>query len=185
MYDDLYLIKKIRGGNYNAFGLLINKYQNYVYAILRQLLKSNEDAEEAYQDTFMKVYRSLESYNEKAKFSSWLYRIAYNTGLDYLKKKKRTTELIDNIENQGDGHHNGQETRDLKRILRKLVRQLPQEEAVIITLFYFEENTVKEIAEITGISESNIKTKLFRARKKMRAMIPEEKENELKSYYHE
>ena len=151
------------------------------------MLKSKEDAEEAFQDTFMKVYRSIDKYQDSSKFSSWVFKIAYNTGLDYIKKSKRTDPLEEK-EYKISGHENVEDDiskKELRNTLLSLVDNLSEEEGVIMTMYYFEEMSIKEMADITSLSETNIKTKLHRARKKIRAMISGNLEAEILSYRYE
>lgn len=184
MYDDSYLINKIKEGNYNAFNLLIHRYESYVYTILRRMLTSKEDAEEAFQDTFMKVYRSIDKYQDSSKFSSWVFKIAYNTGLDYIKKTKRTDPLEGKEYNISTNENIEADIskKELRKSLVGLIEKLGEGEQVIMTMYYFEEMTIKEMAEITTFSETNIKTKLHRARKKIRAMITGNLKDEILSY---
>lgn len=148
------------------------------------MLKSKEDAEEAFQDTFMKVYRSIDKYQDSSKFSSWVFKIAYNTGLDYIKKSKRTNTL-EVKEYKLSDHKNVEDDiskQELRNTLISLIDKLNDEESIIMTMYYFEEMTIKEMADITSFTETNIKTKLHRARKKIRAMISGNLEEEILSY---
>ena len=148
------------------------------------MLKSKEDAEEAFQDTFMKVYRSIDKYQDSSKFSSWVFKIAYNTGLDYIKKSKRTNTL-EVKEYKLSDHKNVEDDiskQELRNTLISLIDKLNDEERIIMTMYYFEEMTIKEMADITSFTETNIKTKLHRARKKIGAMISGNLEEEILSY---
>ena len=148
------------------------------------MLKSKEDAEEAFQDTFMKVYRSIDKYQDSSKFSSWVFKIAYNTGLDYIKKSKRTNTL-EVKEYKLSDHKNVEDDiskQELRNTLISLIDKLNDEESIRMTMYYFEEMTIKEMADITSFTETNIKTKLHRARKKIRAMISGNLEEEILSY---
>ena len=184
MYDDSYLIQRIKDGNYVAYNLLIKRYNKYVWSILYQILKNREEVEEAYQDTFMKVYRSLDQYNDHSKFSSWLYKIAYNTGLDYAKKRKMRTTDLDAAYNVGEDAKviDVMERNSVRSQLEEYLSYLPGEESMVLKLFYFQELSVKEVAEVIGISESNVKTKLFRARKKLAELIAKHNDELLISY---
>ncbi len=184
MYDDSYLIGRIKEGNYVAYNLLIKRYNKYVWSILYQILKNREEVEEAYQDTFMKVYRSLEQYNDQSKFSSWLYKIAYNTGLDYAKKRKIRTIDIDNAYAVGEEAKviDVMERNSVRKQLEMYLEKIPADEATILKLFYFQEMSVKEVAEILEMTETNVKTKLFRSRKKLAELIAKNNDELLISY---
>ena len=98
MEEDLKLIKLVLKGSNPAFKRLIDKYQDFVFSITLKVLKSREEAEEAAQDVFLKVYRTLGSYEQKSKFSTWLYTIAYRTALDRTRKKQLDVYSVDDDE---------------------------------------------------------------------------------------
>lgn len=176
MINEGLLIAKILKGDDSAFAKLVNHYKDYVYSITISLLKNPAEADEAAQDTFIKVYKSLSGYKEESKFSSWLYSVAYRTGLDYIRKRKKTVEL--NTAMQSGELNIGEttaekniENQDLAKWLKLVMDQLPPSEASLLRLFYFDEMSIKEMVEITGLGESNIKVKLYRGRKLMREKL--------------
>lgn len=174
---DPYLVQQTLEGNTEAFGKLVEKYQVFVYTIVIRIVKVKEEAEEVAQDTFIKAYQSLASYRGESKFSSWLYSIAYRKALDALRKSKKnsTFELIEEI-TEGefstiDNALNILENQERSKMIKKCILALPEMEATIITLFYFEEQSIKEIAAITNLTEDNIKVKLYRSRKKLFGLL--------------
>tara|TARA_R100001369_G_scaffold954_4_gene3234 strand:+ start:106446 stop:107027 length:582 start_codon:yes stop_codon:yes gene_type:complete len=175
--SDLYLIKRTLDGDTNAYGLLVKRHQDYIFNIVNKMLRNREEAEEIAQDVFIKAYNVLESYKGEAKFSTWLYKIAYRKALDSIKKNKRTSslELVENLTEDASAHlDTGLEIlllEEKQEIIKSCILKLPEIEAAIITLFYYEEQSVKEIAEITGLSEDNIKVKLFRSRKLLFSLL--------------
>ncbi len=88
LYTDTYYIHRIRKGDTGCFACLLGKYSNQVFALIFRIVRSREGAEELTQDVFMKVFRNLLSFNEESNFSTWLYRIAYNTAISHTRKKK-------------------------------------------------------------------------------------------------
>ncbi|MBQ4803770.1 RNA polymerase sigma factor [Aquimarina sp. MMG015] len=175
--SDQYYIKQVLEGDVNAFSTLVERYQNLVYTVIYRMVRNKEEAEEIAQDTFIKAYKSLSNYRGEAKFSTWLYTIAYRKSLDAIKTKKRfvATELIEEISegevtNVNDALSYLQD-KERKQIISDSILKLPEEEAVIITLYYFEEKSVKEIKDIVGITENNIKIKLYRSRKKLYSIL--------------
>ncbi|WP_298515955.1 sigma-70 family RNA polymerase sigma factor [uncultured Kordia sp.] len=166
-------IHQIRSGNVNAYSALVTKYKNMVFTLALRMVGNREDAEEVSQDTFVKAYKSLGSFKGTSKFSTWLYRIVYNTSLDYIKKNKRVvlSEHIDEINESDIGSMQNAltyiEAKEKKETIEKALLQLPEEERVLLTLFYFEELSLKEISEIVKISYDNVKIKLHRSRKKL------------------
>lgn len=174
---DQYLIDKVLNGNTNAFGELVDRYQNFVFTIAIRILKVSEEAEEVAQDSFIKAYDSLSTFRGESKFSTWLYRIVYHKSLDRIKmnRRHRTYEINEEITDDTLDHiENGLEfmlSEERSDIIKKCIAQLPEEEAAIITLYYFEEQSVKEIAKVTDLTEDNIKIKLYRSRKKLFSLL--------------
>lgn len=174
---DQHLIEQTLKGNSKAFGELVERYQAFVYTIVIRIVKVREEAEEVAQDTFIKAYQSLSSYRGESKFSSWLYSIAYRKALDALRKNKKNSslELIEEI-TEGDCSiiENALtyiEDKERSEVIKKCILELPEKEAAIITLFYFEEQSIKEIAKITELTEDNVKVKLYRSRKKLFSLL--------------
>ncbi|PHN06680.1 RNA polymerase sigma factor [Flavilitoribacter nigricans] len=169
-----------RKGNRLAFRRLVEKYQNYVFTIALRILKRREVAEEVAQDVFLKVYTTLDSFEGKSKFSTWLYTIAYRTAIDVARKKQLPTqELADERTGnwKDDFHEDGLQRvsrQDLQQYLKQAIDQLDPLDASIITLYYLHEKMVKEIAEITGLTETNIKTKLYRLRDRLRETLTQQ-----------
>jgi len=170
--DQIY-IDKVLQGDTNAFAYLINKYKDMVYTIAIKIVKSHEDAEEVAQDSFLKAYEKLDSFKGNSKFSTWLYTIAYRNSITKIRKKKVATADID--EYVMDNYSEGSEFPQLEAIkngeqqkyVREAIGRLPEKDALLITLFYMNESSVEEIEQITNLTQSNIKVKLFRARKKL------------------
>ncbi len=174
---DQELIDQTLKGDTRSFGILVERYQNFVFTIVYRMVKVREEAEEVSQDSFIKAFESLSSYRGEAKFSSWLYSIAYRKALDALRKNKRykASEIIDDItEGEIDSIDNALhflEEKERKKTIQDCILKLSEDEAAIITLYYFEDQSVREIAGITKLSEDNIKVKLYRSRKKLFSML--------------
>jgi RNA polymerase sigma-70 factor (ECF subfamily) len=166
-------IAEIRAGNVNAYSVLVKKYKNMVFTLALRMVGNKEDAEEVAQDTFVKAYKALPKFKGTSKFSTWLYRIVYNTSLDHIKKNKRVvlSEHIDEVNEADIGSMQNAltyiEAKEKKQTIEKALLKLPEEERVLLTLFYFEEMPLKEISEITKMSYDNVKIKLHRSRKKL------------------
>jgi len=170
--DQIY-IDKVLAGDTNAFAYLINKYKNMSYTIAIKIVKSHEDAEEVAQDSFLKAYEKLNTFKGNAKFSTWLYTIVYRNAITKIRKKKVTTTDIDDyvIDNHSEGDDFPQlealKNEEQQKYVREAIEKLSEKDALLITLFYMNDNSIEEIEQITGLSQSNIKVKLFRARKKL------------------
>jgi RNA polymerase sigma-70 factor (ECF subfamily) len=156
-----------------------------VFSLSLKLLKNREEAEEVAQDTFVKAYQSLAGYKGGAKFSTWLYRIVYNTAISRLRKSVPENIDLDQVSfNMGseDGTADAYKTlrdEDRKKYLDMVLNKLDQEENFLITLYYYEEKSLDEIAEISELSKNNVKVKIFRTRHKMLQMLRESLNEEI------
>ena len=170
--DQIY-IDKVLQGDTNAFAYLINKYKDMAYTLAIKIVKNHEDAEEVAQDSFLKAYEKLDSFKGNSKFSTWLYTIVYRNSISKIRKKKVTTSGIDDyvMDNYSEGHEFPQleaiKNGEQQKYVREAIDRLPEKDALLITLFYMNESSVEEIEQITNLTQSNIKVKLFRARKKL------------------
>lgn len=183
------LIARIRSGDHRAFELLVNEYKGVVYSLTLQMLKSREEAEEVAQDVFVKVYKSIGSFKGDSKFSTWLYRVTRNRCLDYLKKKRITyNELVisDSLITQLDETTNALEMmmeNERNKKLRKCLEHLSAEDSAILTLFYFQEKKLNELADVLDISVNLAKVRLHRARKRLATVLIKNMEPELLKNY--
>ena len=173
------LIEGIKRHDNGAFSVLVKKYGKYIYSICFGVLKSSVEAEESSQDVLMKVIKNIGDYNGKSAFKTWIYTIAYRTALDYHRKKKYT----DGLENHfgvgvGPTVELEIELQEQKMLVEKLLAQLDEESEQIVRFFYLEELNIKDVVDITGMTESNIKVKLFRARKTMGELLRKIKSHE-------
>ena len=171
--DDLHYIEKTLAGDLHAFGQLILKHEKYAYTLAFRILKNQEDAEETAQDAFMKVYASLKSFEGKSKFTTWLYKIIYHESLGRLRKTKKNMidleEIIETEETPADfvSGIDQLHVQERKQLIKKALDTLKPTESAVLTLFYLEEQSIKEIEQITDLSESHIKILLHRGRKNM------------------
>lgn len=187
--DDQQYIQKVLEGDANAFAFLVDKYRDMVFSLALKITKRREEAEEVAQDSFIKAYKSLQHFKGDAKFSTWLYKITYNNCIDRVKKIARTyhTDTIDEVnENKIKAIEDTLqviERGERATIIKECMDRLPEDERTILWLFYFEELSLKEIKEVTSFSESNIKVKLHRARKRLLAIVKDKVEPELINHY--
>jgi RNA polymerase sigma factor (sigma-70 family) len=171
--DDNDYIGRVLSGDVAAYALLVTKHKNLVFSIVLKIVSNREDAEEISQDVFLKAYQSLNTFEGKSKFSTWLYRIAYNAAISKTRKKKVEMVAIEetvitNYSTDGIGRNmNDLEENDRQRILERALLRLPEEDNLLITLFYKNENSIDDISDITGLSVSNVKVRLHRIRKKL------------------
>lgn len=171
--DDINIIKQVLAGNSDAYGLLINKYKDKAYTLAWRILRNREDAEEASQDAFIKCFYALPRYKFEASFSTWLYRVVYTSSISLLRKKKNVkfTDIEPVISDYKfstlNDALNSMKEETQKKYLIEAMKKLSEEENSIIFLFYQTEKSVEDISRITGLSKSNVKVKLFRARQKL------------------
>jgi RNA polymerase sigma-70 factor (ECF subfamily) len=189
--SDQYYIEKVLNNDISAFSPLVVRHKNMVFTLALRIVKNREDAEEIAQDVFIKAYQSLKSFKNESKFSTWLYKIAFNSAISKTRKKHlETTELkrdfTENYTNEQIIEETSQLDEDEQKILiSKVLSQLNEEDNVLITLFYYNDNSVEEISDITGLSTSNVKVKLFRLRKKLYGQITEIMSKEFKKTTHD
>jgi len=181
--DQLY-IDKILNGDTHAFSILVDRYKDLVYTLAVRMMKHKEEAEEVAQDTFIKAFNSLNKFKGDSKFSTWIYRVAYNTCLDRLKKIKRqqsTVAIDEYTEHQVktlDNAFDKMAAEEQQLAIQHCLEQLPSEDNFLMTLFYFEELSLEEISKIVDLTPNNVKVKLFRSRKKLATIMKSQLDNE-------
>ena len=162
-------------GNEVGYRYLLEKYQTYAFSIAIGIVRNEENAEEVVQDSFIRVFKHITKFNKSGKFSTWLYRIVYNTSLTSLRGKReidiRSLNEPENYEfDIPDNYANGFD--DLVRsdkvsFVNIAIRSLSESENLVVTLYYLNECSIVEIAQITGWNTSTIKTRLYRARQNL------------------
>lgn len=164
--------KAIRG-EINSIAQLVNTYKDFSFTIAMSVVANNEDAEEVVQDAFLKAFASLDKFRQASKFSTWLYRIVYNTALTKLKSRRMPTISMEqssvaeeNATTENQGWDLLKDTERKKYIALALGR-LSAEDRLVLTLHYIEEKNITEIGEILGAGKSAIKMRLLRGRKQL------------------
>ena len=186
---DIYYIEQVLAGKNNAFGYIVDQHKNNAFNLAFRICGNHEEAEELAQDSFLKAYRALNSFKMKSSFATWFYRIVYNTTISHVRlKKKGVLSLEDFPADATDfiGTNTNEEEAEKEyrnSLVNFALQKITEEERGLISLYYYEDMSTDEIADVTGISKSNIKVKLFRARQKMQEII--EKTEKKKLIYHE
>jgi len=186
---DTVYIEQVLSGNVNAFSYIVDHHKNKAYNLAFRICCNHEEAEEVAQDSFMKAYRSLGSFKMKSSFSTWLFRIVYNTAISNVRiKKKGTLSLEDFPADATDfiGENPSEEEAEKEyrtALVNFALQKLNDDERGLISLFYYEELSTDEVAAVTGMTASNVKVRLFRVRQKMLETI--EKVEKKKISYHE
>ncbi len=187
--NDQILINQILEGDAKAFTELVNRYKDLVFTLALRMLKNREEAEEVSQDTFIKTYTSLHKFKGDSKFSTWIYKVAYNSCLDRIKKNKKylnDVEINEFTEHQVKTVNNAFDIlveEERNKLIQDCLHLLPSDDSFLLTLYYFEEQSLDEIANVVGLTANNVKVKLFRSRKKLTAILKERLEPEIIEYY--
>ncbi|MDT8323351.1 MAG: sigma-70 family RNA polymerase sigma factor [Bacteroidota bacterium] len=173
--SDKDIVESILRGEEHGYSILLQRYRVRVYSLAFRIVRQREEAEEAAQDAFVRAFRSLDHFEHRSRFSTWLYRITYNTALTYAKRRGRQPTEAE----QDDGDVATDEIPADLRLERKELRDLAEavidnmrpEYATVLTLFYLQEQGYEEIAEITGTPLGTIKNRLHRARGQLRRAV--------------
>ena len=181
---DKELIARVLAGDEASYGTLVTRYRDYVYTIAVRIVGSEEDAEDVAQEAFVRAYRALPRFRGDSKFSSWLYRIATNRALTHLKRRGRRADTVDiesgshveaAVVDDGRGEEASPELHvrdeEFRRAVRAAVLELPEQYRVVVTLFYLEERSYKEVVATLGIPMGTLKTHLHRARALLRDIL--------------
>ena len=174
--SDQEIIDSIKLDNQADFSIIVDRYKDKAFSLLKRMLKNEQDAEETLQDCFIKAYNSLSSFKGEAKFSTWFYRIVYNTALTKLSSQKRKTEnemssVHEHFDLKSDYDYNVSERKDMSEFINELVNKLPEKHSAIISLFYLDEMSCEEISKVLDISISNVKVMLYRSRNALKDII--------------
>ncbi|MEI6062179.1 MAG: sigma-70 family RNA polymerase sigma factor [Bacteroidota bacterium] len=176
-YTDNELIELFRDANkkHYAFNLLVRKYQERVYFFVRRMVIDHDDADDVVQDIFIKVWKNLETFREDSKLFTWIYRIAINESLSFLKSKRirsflslSSPEALMIRALQDDPYFDGPE---IQRRLREAIVRLPKKQQLVFNMRYYEELDYKEMSEILGTSVGALKASYHFAVKKIEDFV--------------
>ncbi len=184
------LIDKIVAGDAQAFRVLVENYQRLVCHVVFRMVANEADREELCQEVFVKIYQHLKNFNFQSKLSTWIARIAYNTCINYLKKKKaplyddlagteadspgdRAVSFIESVPGELPLPDEFAVNREIRLFLHEAISELPPQYRAILTLYHLDEMSYKEIGEIINLPEGTVKSYLFRARKLLKERMLE------------
>ncbi len=178
---DKEIIEQVMGGNPRAFGRLVDRHKAKAMALAMRMLRNREDAEEALQDAFVRMYKALPSFEWKSSFSTWLYRIVYNTCINALGKRSEIERRgIDSdeeyampaaIESDEPLPDIQLESDEFEKIILNEIDRLPMAYGSTFTLFAVQEMSYEEIVEVMGVPLGTVKARIFRARMLLRNSI--------------
>ena len=167
-FNDQLIVSQIVSGQKELFRLLVRRHERAVYGMGLSFFRNGEDASDFTQEVFLKAYRNLPDFEGRSRFSTWLYKIAYNTALNGVNRRKEYLSLADeNTEkliNSGDTPEKITLRNAAKEAVKAAVKELPERFGVCIDLFFFYDRSYQEIQAITGIPVNTIKSHVFRAK---------------------
>jgi RNA polymerase sigma factor (sigma-70 family) len=195
LHDDQYLVKRVLGGDTNAFSAIIKDTQQLVASIVFKMISNPEERKDISQDIYLKAFHKLNGFKFESKLSTWIAQIAFNTCRSYLEKKKMILievnhfsahdapgnfnnhqPHVDIFQNETENHIYNQE---LAAIMTILIEELPVLHKTLITLYHQEDLSYSEIAQITELPEGTVKSYLFRARKALKDNLVKKNKNDL------
>ena len=171
--NEVRLVKRAKQGDMHAFEELILQHEKIVYNVALRMMNHSEDAKDISQEVFLKAYRNIGNFDERSQFSTWIYRISLNTCISFYRKEKNVPEIVSltqEIDWTVEAHD---PLNEMLRQLYRMINQLGQLDKSII-LLYLEDKSYEEIAEITGLTVTNVATKLSRIKDKLKRMKKEE-----------
>ena len=186
--DDHELIQKVLQNNdHSAFAVLVDKYQKMVVNTCRGFVNSYADAEDLAQDVFIELFESLPNFRNESKFSTWIYRIAVNKSLNYIRRKKRETVfsgitsmfgssekesmLIETSSGSSSEADHEINTKELHQTLKRAINTLPKNQKIAFILNKYQDLSYKEVADVMGISLSSVESLLFRAKSNLQEIL--------------
>lgn len=158
-----------------AFRVLVLQYQERLYWHVRKIVKSHDDTNDVVQNSFIKIYRNIDKFKGDSKLYTWLYRIATNEALTFLKKQqRRTTEAIDNPDMNLANQLSSSDDIDgdvVQQLLQKAIETLPEKQKLVFNMRYFQEIPYQDISEILGTSVGALKASYHHAAKKIETFV--------------
>lgn len=184
--DDILLLIDLKNGDTKCYNKIVEKYKNTMYYMVFRIIKNQDDVDDILQETFLKAFTSLDKYDGSHAFSTWLFRIASNASLDYLRRKK--PESFENLipNNHQDDENNmeaqiqdknvsnpedGLTQKEKYELINKIVNSMPDKYSMLIRMRYFEELSYDEISEQTGLALGTVKAQLHRAKEILQSLL--------------
>ena len=177
--EDARLVEETLAGNQLSFQLLVERYSDRLFSLARHYTKNPVEIEDVVQESFLKAFRRLDSFHHQSSFYTWIYRIATNTILDFLKRRGRSPiQAVEDPEilarpEPTDGFAPGAnlEREEIAEVTQKVLAELPDIFRTVLVMREFEERPYQEIADVLGISIGTVESRLFRARARFRERL--------------
>ena len=179
-------IEHIRGTTNTDYSIIIDKYKDLAFSIALKITRNEQDSEEIVQDSFVKVFQSLNKFKNDSQFSTWFYRIVYNTSLSAIRKGKIPTSELNSDQNDkidNNSHSNVDQIlnhQDRRFIIQTAMNKLDELDFTILSLYYYEYKSLKEISFITGKKRNYLKVLIQRARIKLFDQLNDSVKSELR-----
>jgi RNA polymerase sigma-70 factor (ECF subfamily) len=166
--NDQLVVSQIVSGQKNLFRLLVRQHEKAVYGMGMSFFRNADDAADFVQEVFLKAYRSLSRFEGRSRFSTWLYKIAYNTAINEVNRRKEYYSLAEEdaekLINSGETPERITLRNAAKEAVREAIKELPERFRICIDMFFFFDRSYQEIEAITGIPVNTIKSHVFRAK---------------------
>lgn len=177
--EEKYLIHRAQAGDIDAFESLARQYQNKIYALALRMIQNQQDALDVSQNVLIKIYRKIHLFRGQSSFATWVYRIAKNACLDFLRAQKKSVSLEELSESgyeiqsftQKDDPEKSFEAKEQTQKLIALVMALPEAQRRLIVLRDIEGYSYEEIGDLLSLQPGTVKSRLFRARNRLRKML--------------
>jgi RNA polymerase sigma-70 factor (ECF subfamily) len=166
---DSTLVERTLAGDLQAFSAIVERHQKAVYNLALRMVQDSDDAEDVAQTVFIKTYERLSSYDRRHKFFSWLYRIAVNESLNYLRQRKPTERMHE--ETLAASLQDEVEHEDTARHIDEAIQRLTADQRAVVVLRHFEGLGYEEIGKVLNITENKVKSRLFSARQMLRGLL--------------
>ncbi len=171
--QDFELVKRVCKGDSSAFAMLVETYEKKIRTLGYSFFKNETDAQDFVQDVFLKVYTNISKFRKESQFSTWLMRIAYNTAINAKNRRKEYVTLSENTEILDNDY--SVEEKQLRMLtaesIREALKDLPQQYALCLDLYFFYDFSHNEISVITGLPVNTIKSNIFRAKKQLKQKL--------------
>jgi len=179
-FNDQLIVSQVVSGQKDLFRLLVRRHERAVYGMGLSFFRNNDDASDFVQEVFLKAYRNLPNFERRSRFSTWLYKISYNTALNEVNRRKEYLSLadenMDKLINSGDTPEKNALRNAAKEAVRAAIKELPERFSMCVDLFFFYDRSYQEIETITGIPVNTIKSHVFRAKILLREKLENFKE---------
>jgi RNA polymerase sigma-70 factor (ECF subfamily) len=169
--SDETLLRRVQSGERDAFAILVDRYQRRAFAVALRMLGRRQDAEDAVQQAFLRLYEARATYNSRWRLSTWFYRILINACVDELRRRRPQVPLEEWDDSADDSAHQEVEIMERGRLLQAALATVPVEARIVVTLHYGDGLGYREIGAIRGISVNTVKTHLRRGRLALRKAL--------------